>query len=724
MKINTVTLKNIGPHKDLTVDFKSGLIGILGANGAGKSTLVNSIYAALTNDFSRFGAAKADIISNTIGEKEKSYIKLVGEHRNQQFELTRSLRPNTNKLIYRKHKENGEWLESGVKTFTKASDVNLAIESELGISKLVIDKYVFVAQWEMFQFLSQTASERAKTFQYLCGTEIATEIQKACNTFVANTSKTQVIDNSLELEEQVKDFRASMDEYKSLGQGYQKKLLGSDEKERFQRVLKDWSLGRHSEAFVEETTKQRQALASTIRATRKELATLKKHKKEIEGQIDNHIATREDFSVYLEIVNESSLDTLFPYFVSCQSMAKEFEEAKQKVAECDQAIATTPVPDLSHPKAVKASFVAEIENYSAILDMGRPGSSTTCPTCNQPVSETYFDSIQVKKESAEEGLQLMQLDIDNGEALARRVATITEERDAASRIVDRTEVTINHRNEDWSEGWQSIDQATLHSFLLEYDRLVSELDGVDGDISVLQAQIDSDLREDEILEAKLESHSGPKISIPSDAELKEAQDALDAEEANLTEYHKCVGSWREAKKSWKRAKKVLGSLRERLDKESKIQNLTEVVKTTADVFHWNSLPKSVSQANLELLVHDINENLELFNNPFYVQADDDLTFKVFFPGKPPVKASQLSGGQKVVLAIAFRAALDRVFGRDVGMMFLDEPSSGLDADNVEYLHNALQQLATKVHGERQLVVITHVQELGGVFDQLIEINKG
>ena len=105
-------------------------------------------------------------------------------------------------------------------------------------------------------------------------------------------------------------------------------------------------------------------------------------------------------------------------------------------------------------------------------------------------------------------------------------------------------------------------------------------------------------------------------------------------------------------------------------------------------------------------------------------ADDDLTFKVFFPGKPPVKASQLSGGQKVVLAIAFRAALDRVFGRDVGMMFLDEPSSGLDADNVEYLHNALQQLATKVHGERQLVVITHVQELGGVFDQLIEINKG
>ena len=32
MKIDKVILKNIGPHRDLAVDFKSGLIGILGAN--------------------------------------------------------------------------------------------------------------------------------------------------------------------------------------------------------------------------------------------------------------------------------------------------------------------------------------------------------------------------------------------------------------------------------------------------------------------------------------------------------------------------------------------------------------------------------------------------------------------------------------------------------------------------------------------------------------------
>jgi exonuclease SbcC len=104
-----------------------------------------------------------------------------------------------------------------------------------------------------------------------------------------------------------------------------------------------------------------------------------------------------------------------------------------------------------------------------------------------------------------------------------------------------------------------------------------------------------------------------------------------------------------------------------------------------------------------------------------VEADQDLTFKVFFSGQLPVKARQLSGGQKVILAIAFRAALDRVFGHDTGMMYLDEPTAGLDADNVKYFHEALQKLAEKSGTDRQLVVITHVHELSGVFDQLIQL---
>lgn len=721
MKIEKVILQNIGPHRKLEVDFDSGLIGILGANGAGKSTLVNSIYAALTNDFTRFGASKSDIIYNGAGPKDKSFIELHGSHRNQHFKLTRSLRPNTNKLVYRKYKENGEWLESEAKSLSKAGDVNQAIEQELGISKLVIDKYVFVAQWDMFQFLSQTESERAKTFQYLCGTEIATKIQKVCTDYVSNQEKTKLIDNSLEMEEQVNSFRASMDLNKEKGQKLKASLLGTDDKNRFKQVLKDADYANKAKYWIADRADSLDAIAASLKGGKKELASLKKEKENIELKIDNHLLLHEEYHFYVEEINNSSLGTFFDYFVACQKNSKSYISSLAEVEKYTKAIEGIYIPDLSHPRAVRSNLLTEIDRYNSILQVNSLGS--TCPTCDQPVSADYFEAIKAKQGEAENGIQLMQEDIENGEAIERRVQKLISKLQTAEREVARAEVTITHRNETWTSDWADINQDELHSFLLQYTVLVSELDAVDGDISVINVGIAEDLKEKEILEAKLESSLAAEKLAPNKTELEEATESLATNESNLAKFQHHLGAWKEAKKGWKRAKEILEALQAKIAKQAKIQILLETVKSTGEVFHWNNLPKSVSQANLELLVHDINENLELFNDPFYVQADEDLTFKVFFPGLAPVKASQLSGGQKVVLAIAFRAALDRVFGRNVGMMFLDEPSSGLDADNVEYLHTALQQLAKKVHGERQLVVITHVQELGGVFDQLIEIGK-
>jgi DNA repair exonuclease SbcCD ATPase subunit len=212
-------------------------------------------------------------------------------------------------------------------------------------------------------------------------------------------------------------------------------------------------------------------------------------------------------------------------------------------------------------------------------------------------------------------------------------------------------------------------------------------------------------------------------SGPGPGEYEVALQLLDEHVTAKALHQEISGAQSEATRNLQRNKSLLNKLRERQSRHAEAQKLLSVIEEVAEIFHWNNLPKSVSQANLELLVEDINANLELFNNPFYIDADEDLTFQVYLPGKLPVKAKQLSGGQKVILAIAFRAALDRVFGHDVGMMFLDEPTSGLDADNVNYFHDALQQLASKVGNDRQLVVITHVQELSGVFDQVIEIRK-
>jgi exonuclease SbcC len=211
------------------------------------------------------------------------------------------------------------------------------------------------------------------------------------------------------------------------------------------------------------------------------------------------------------------------------------------------------------------------------------------------------------------------------------------------------------------------------------------------------------------------------LDRPAGEEVARVRLSLSQHEKATAARQAAVGAYREAKKSRDRAQTTLDHLKSQLNKQLKIQNLLDTISEAGEVFHWNNLPKVVSQANLELLVNDINKNLQLFNSPFVVEADQDLTFKVYFPGQLPVKAKQLSGGQKVMLAIAFRSALDRVFGHDTGMMYLDEPTSGLDADNVKYFHDALQKLAERQGADRQLVVITHVHELSGAFDQLVQL---
>jgi len=125
---------------------------------------------------------------------------------------------------------------------------------------------------------------------------------------------------------------------------------------------------------------------------------------------------------------------------------------------------------------------------------------------------------------------------------------------------------------------------------------------------------------------------------------------------------------------------------------------------------------------LEDLVDQVNELLNEFDGPFYVSAGDDLSFTVHNPDGSSEPAASKSGGEMVVLAIAYRLAVNSRFARDVGMMVLDEPSAFLDQKNLGCLASVLQRICEVMKQRRQqLIMITHDQRLERVFDQLIEL---
>ncbi len=709
MHIEQVELKNIGPHRSLTVKFDCGLVGIVGANGAGKSTLVNAIYAALTNDFSRLGSVKTDIITN--GVKGESYIRVAGKHQNQSFVITRWLHPNKNEF------------KIGKAVFEKTTDVNEAVMTYLNISKTVIDKYVFVAQWEMFNFLDQTASERAKTFQYLCGTESASSLHKACLDYVTKQQGIEVIDNRNELEESLNEAQVAMAQHRTTGQEVKVHIMAEEKLEIGKKLLASYGLGKEAQTQLVRTTTKIEILESC-------LAHLQKSKSKVK------FVQRKDWQAKFKD-RVIAAQQLLTRFEDHRLAHKEFLDKTQIYKDYADAIKVTqehkPIPadnyvDLQEQKLLtKQRYGLEFQLKQIVsLD----SHERYCTQCHQAIPEEHIANIKISNEKRKSDLAHIVHILDYCEShdtlMSKYLGKIKEREQNcafAKNELTAAKETMDLIFEDLKEfNTEHKDEATrlrAKNSIIEQQLVYygNEVNKEEQRSLGLQGELKSSLEQQVVLQQQINR-------MPSVTQVSRMTEELCKHEESVLAWQKALGGHHEAKRSKFRILANLEQLTSRLTAHEKTRKLLDIVSAAGDVFHWNNLPKMVSQANLQLLVGDINSNLQLFNNPFFVEADEDLTFKVFFAGQEAVKAKQLSGGQKVILSIAFRAALDRVFGHNIGMMFLDEPTSGLDADNVSFFKEALQQLTQKTGKEHQLIVITHIQELGTVFDQLIEIKKG
>ncbi len=80
------------------------------------------------------------------------------------------------------------------------------------------------------------------------------------------------------------------------------------------------------------------------------------------------------------------------------------------------------------------------------------------------------------------------------------------------------------------------------------------------------------------------------------------------------------------------------------------------------------------------------------------------------------RPSELSGGEQQRVAVA------RALMNSPKIVFADEPSGNLDAENAEMLHNLLFDLRKKYH--QTFVLVTHNKELAARADRIITLSNG
>lgn len=157
------------------------------------------------------------------------------------------------------------------------------------------------------------------------------------------------------------------------------------------------------------------------------------------------------------------------------------------------------------------------------------------------------------------------------------------------------------------------------------------------------------------------------------------------------------------------------------------QKLVEDVTKIRDWFHYSNGPKRVAVGIMSRMTHGVNELLQYMQAPFSVTLHG-LEYRVhFLDGRTDAlpdgaEASQLSGGQRVLLSIAVHFARYRMFASKLGILVLDEPTVYLDPVSVASVCDALDKVRQLAHKlGMQIWLCTHEPVLLPVCDHVITI---
>jgi DNA repair exonuclease SbcCD ATPase subunit len=154
----------------------------------------------------------------------------------------------------------------------------------------------------------------------------------------------------------------------------------------------------------------------------------------------------------------------------------------------------------------------------------------------------------------------------------------------------------------------------------------------------------------------------------------------------------------------------------------KIRRWSALAERTRDAL--KNAPRLVAQRNLQRLETAINELLQIFSVNFLVRVAGDGTptfVAEFYDGRKQV-AQRLSIGQKTVLALAFRVAVNAQFAEEIGLLALDEPTASLDAPRIQALAPVLEKLRDLSTAKGlQCLLVTHAASLSNLFESTIEL---
>ena len=236
-----------------------------------------------------------------------------------------------------------------------------------------------------------------------------------------------------------------------------------------------------------------------------------------------------------------------------------------------------------------------------------------------------------------------------------------------------------------------------------------------------QREVDRLNSQREILQAQLEE-AGESITPPRPASAVKAD--LQQARADLAARSELEFEVRDAANELTLAEDRLSRATEARDARRQQQGAIRRLKAARALLSPSGAPGDVLRESLASLAQLMNPILASFEADFCVEVLADANspeFRCHFEDDRGERSDrELSGGEKVLLSWALRAALDAAIGQ-LKFLALDEPASGLDDKNMGLLRVALAGLRGAEGGCPQVLFVTHDTELASLFGHVVDV---
>jgi len=369
--------------------------------------------------------------------------------------------------------------------------------------------------------------------------------------------------------------------------------------------------------------------------------------------------------------------------------AKAYERSATLIAELESEFAVLKkrkkeIVDTEQSRALlqnkKTSLSTNKEAYQSLSDLREimndglkmmDKGSCSCSICGSSLDEEAIENISKKIDDAESRLLVLSRDIESKKIEIKDLTVEIQEQESNADNINR-----------------------------RYDYVRSQLDTL-----YISAGSSPPKRKAEEYLAALQEEDEKRIKASAIEAKIEYIDSLILMHSGIV--RRCESSLAQSAKT----KLDNAAIRSHKNKVSRLQGLFR---------HNGSATETYVNTKMRKMCSSINEYLSGFSATYHVKVDKNNDFICQFPDKT-ISSSELSGGQKVVLSLAFRFAACEVFTSRTNLIVLDEPTTWLDKKRIDSFGEILSSVKSmSQEKDLQVFIVTHEKTLMPNFDQVIE----